>query len=242
MAHPFNEHRRHKVEHARVGKMTAGYDNDAAQDRRLIHEQVKASALKRASGGRVDSERDAVAVTDTPSRQRLDKPMRARGGRAKHKGTNVNITIGAGGATPSPAPALPMAGAPGLLPAGLPPRPPMPPPGAVPPGAMPPGAMPPGPLPGVRSHGGRAYAKGGAVSGPAWTSSMKNRAPFVGQSGQTNKNDVHNVGRSKPITYKTGGAVEHPVKGAMAPHLPGGAGGGLARLRKRKMVHNGMAP
>lgn len=234
MAHPFNEHRRHKVEHARVGKITAGYEHgDAGEDKRMISRMVKASALKRASGGRVDSERDAVAVTDTPPRQRLDRPVRARGGRAKHKGTNVNITIGQHG-PPSP-PALPMAGAPGsMMPTAMPPRPPMLPP---------PGAMPPGPVPGVRSHGGRAYAKGGAVkSGPAWTSSMKNRAPFVGQSGQTNKNDVHNVGRGKPVTYKTGGAVEHPVKGAMAPHLPGGAGGGLARLRKRKIVHNGMAP
>lgn len=83
----------------------------------------------------------------------------ARGGRAKHKGTNVNIMISPGqsqGPAPGMSPALPM------------PRPPMPmpggPPPGLPPGAMPPGGMPPGAPPmGMHRSGGRAFKKGGRI-------------------------------------------------------------------------------
>jgi hypothetical protein len=64
--------------------------------------------------------------------------------------------------------------------------------------------------------------------------------------------DGKDIGRPRAITYAkggsvdapqreeanqprraTGGAVEHPMKGGRAPHLPGGAGGGLARIAKQ---------
>ena len=168
----------------------------------------------------------------------------ASGGAPKHKSkgkgnTHVNVIVAGHGGQPPAAPPLAGVGAP--VGAPPPPRPVMPAP-AMPPagGGLPPGLPPMGPG-GLRKYGGRAYAKGGAVSGPAWTSSMKNREPFVLKT-DNNKNDKKDIGRGKPITYKTGGAVEHPVKGAMAPSLPGGAGGGKARLAKaRRGIRNGKA-
>lgn len=90
------------------------------------------------------------------------------------------------------------------------------------------------PMPGMppRKAGGRAYATGGGVkSGPTWDSSRNAGTQVQHSDG---KNDGANIGRKKPVTYKTGGAVEHPVHGGMAPRLPGGAGGGEARLAKQK--------
>ena len=94
--------------------------------------------------------------------------------------------------------------------------------------------MPPGgPPPGIRSSGGRAYAKGGAVkSGPAWDEGRK--AGTQVQNNPSGKNDQKDVGRGKPVTYKTGGAVFSAAKGQMGPKFDGGAGGATARLEKEK--------
>ncbi len=157
---------------------------------------------------------------------------RARGGRApkgKHAKTVVNVIAG-GGHPPMMPP--PMAAAPGgPMPAPMPPRPPMPmPPPAMGGGApgMPPGMPPPGMPP--RQADGRAYAKGGAVkSGPAWKEGLRSGTQVQHTDG---KNDGKDIGRPKPITYKTGGKVESPQGVAAATRLPGGAGGGEARLVK----------
>ena len=107
--------------------------------------------------------------------------------------------------------------------------------------------MPPGvpmPPPGIRRSGGRTYARGGAVSGPAWVEGNRAGTQVQHTDG---KMDGPNIGRGKPITYKKGGRVARKTGGriyapeaahtAMAPHLPGGAGGGLARLRKAHVKH-----
>ncbi len=188
-------------------------------------------------------------------------PKRASGGRTKHhKGkphTTVNVMVphaggGAppmmppGGAMPPPRPPVPaapmMGGAPQLPPSGG-----MPPPG-MPPGAAgpPPGMMRPG-MP-IRSPGGRTYAKGGGVGeeggkpktavkdGPAWNTGL--RAGTHVQHGP-GKNDQKDIRNTKPITYATGGPVEHPLKGGMAP-FPG-SGGGLGRLRKEHRAERSYA-
>jgi hypothetical protein len=145
---------------------------------------------------------------------RLDRPGLKRGGRAKKGGTNVNIVVGG---------AHPPAGAPPPLPAGVPPvAPPMRPPVAMPPpGGPAAGVPPPLPPPGMRQHGGHiGYAKGGAVKGyMGGTPVQHDNAKWKEQA---------NLGRGKPITYKKGGRV----------HLPGGAGGGKARLAKAHKRHN----
>ena len=93
-----------------------------------------------------------------------------------------------------------------------------------------------------RRSGGRAYARGGGVKdGPAWKEGLNSGTP-VQHSG--NKQDGKDIGRGKVVTYKTGGAVEANNK-VSAPHLPGGSGGGEARLAKERMAKrskNGMAP
>ena len=251
MAHLFHEHRAHKVEHSRVAHITKGYASGGA-----VAEAPVAKA-KRASGGKVMGERDAMAVMGKPAKERMDKPSRkaggkveesvnrARGGRTKHKGhTTVNV-INTGGGHPG----LGMGGPPpglGAAPPMMPPRPPMAPP--MPPGApgmAPPGGAPMMPPPGMppRRSGGRAYAKGGAVKdGPAWNEGK--RAGTSVQNNPSGKNDQRDVGRGKPITYKTGGRIEAP-QGVSAPHLPGGSGGGEARLAKERMAKrsvSGMVP
>lgn len=245
MAHQFSAHRQNKVEHDRVGRITRGYakggavkHSDEAEDRKLFKKMYKEEEDKegkvegRAAGGR------------------LDRVSRRRAGRMKHKGknskTNVNVIVapqhpptgsppmagpiaaaphppmpvtpppGVGGPPPG---AGPMAGPPGLPP-GLPPHPMMPPPGA----GGPPGMMPP------RRHGGRSYAKGGAVkTGPAYEEGIRNGTQVT---HAPNKMDGKDIGRGKPITYKRGGAVEHPVHGGMGPDLGAGARGGMGRLKK----------
>lgn len=220
--HPFQAHRQSKVERSRVGSLTKGYAAGGA---------VSSAAVGGAPSKKAIAQRDGQAVGGDPTRQRLDRPLqgRARGGRTgKHKGTHVNVIVapqgGANAPTPGVAAPPPMAGA-GPMPAP-PPRPPvpMPPPGAVPP-------------PGIRHSGGRAYARGGAVKpGPAWNQGLKSGTQVQHTS---NKQDGPNIGRKKPVTYKTGGAVEHPVKGGMAPNLHAGSGGGQARLIKAHAKHGG---
>jgi hypothetical protein len=62
------------------------------------------------------------------------------------------------------------------------------------------------------------YAKGGAV---------KRADGGICESHDPQREEANQPRRA------TGGAVEHPMKGGRAPHLPGGAGGGLARIAKQ---------
>lgn len=235
MSHPMQEHRQHKVERSRVGHIAHGYasgggvHSDQAADAKLIKRMVKKPALK---------------MHGHEAKPRADRVKRASGGRVKHgkhgKGTNVNVIIapqGGHGASPMQAGGPPMMPPGAPPPAAMPPRPPMmPPPGAPPMGGAP--GMPPGMPPHAR--GGRAYAKGGAVKNTkAWDGMMKAITPVQhNDSGKTanQKPQPGQLNRGKPITYATGGPVEHPVKGGMAPKLDGGAGGGTARMEKPKRI------
>lgn len=225
MAHPYAEHRQHKVEHSRVGPITKGYaaggavHADASADAALIKKSVKKSALK---------------VDGKHASHRADRPHRARGGRA-HKGGKTVVNVIAGGQHPgmmAPPPGGPPAGAPPMPPPmappmaapAMPPRPPMMPPMGGAPG-MPPG-MPP------RHAGGRTYKAGGRVAdGPAWKEGTRNGTQVQHTDG---KGDGKNIGRGKVVTFRTGGAVESSKGVAKATKLPGGSGGGEARLAKEK--------
>ena len=48
------------------------------------------------------------------------------------------------------------------------------------------------------------------------------------------KNDQAGLNRGRQITYKTGGRIEASDEVAPATKLPGGSGGGEARLAKEK--------
>ncbi len=261
MAHPHAAHRQHKVEHSRVAHITKGYaaggavHSDEAEDRTMVKGMVKKSALKaeggkpkhradkphRARGGKVKradggtaGKREYNAQADEQASPSSDYAMRqmmgrARGGRTKKGGKTVVNVINAGGhQNPTPM-AGPMAAAP--PPMAGPPMPPRPMPGP-PPGPMPggPPGMPPGMPP--RKAGGRAYAKGGRVAdGPAYQEGRRNGTQVTHSPG---KNDQAGLNRGKPITYARGGKVESPNGVAAATKLPGGSGGGEARLAKEK--------
>jgi hypothetical protein len=221
MSHPHNDLRAHKVEKSRLGMYGCGgspvmhrasggaVDGDAREDKALVKSMVKGASLK-SHGGKV--------------KHRGDRPGRAKGGRI-HKGkghTSVNVIVAPqGGAAHPPMPMPP----PGV--GAAPMRPPMPAPAppAMPGPALPPGAAPPG----MRRTGGRTYASGGSVQNTNWKEGIRHGTKVQHSDG---KDDGKNIGRGKPITYKTGGAVEHPVHGGMAPHLPSGSGGGEAKLFK----------
>src|SRR5882672_2291369 len=188
MAHPFNEHRQHRVEKSRVGEMTAkcradggGVHADEKEDRKLFGKMLK------------EHDRGAEGKT---AKHRRDRVARAKGGRVgKHKkgsGNHVNVIVG-GQHPPAPPmpPPLPMGPPPG---AGA--APPMPPPGlgGPPPGAGGPPGGPPMPL----------RAKGGGVkSGPGWTESMKTKTPV--QHSKAKEVDIKNMDRGRPVTFNAGG-------------------------------------
>src|ERR1700732_2418445 len=81
MAHPFHEHRQHKVEHSRVGHITRGYasgggvgHSDEKQDRKLFKKLMK--------------EEDSQEVEGGSAKERMDRPGRAgkkKGGAVKAK-------------------------------------------------------------------------------------------------------------------------------------------------------------
>ena len=88
---------------------------------------------------------------------------------------------------------------------------------------------------GPRRTGGRAYASGGAVKdGPTWKEGVRNGTQPMNTPGKNDGKDLH---RGKPVTYKTGGAVESSNKVEPATKLPGGSGGARARLAKEKAYH-----
>ena len=218
MAHPMNEHRGHKVERERVshiaGKHAApkhyarggSVHEDEAEDKALIHKEVKGEALKHEGKG---------------ARHRGDKAVRrAKGGHVKHHGkgggkTSVNVIVApSGGKPPMPMPTGgPAMGPPpmGAAPPPMPPKPPMvPPPGAPPMAGLGGPPMPP------HARGGRAYKKGGAVSNEKGVGkkSLADKKGVTGIGERTpiqhsgNKSDTQNIGRGKPVTYAKGGSVE----------------------------------
>lgn len=248
MAHPHNEHRQHHVEKRRVGHMTRGYASGGSvdhDDESLDHE-AKHEAHERKRGGKVKK----LKAEGGAVKHRADRPGRKRGGRMNKKGgTTVNVitghpqTAGLGGAMPMMPPAVGASAAPPPMPA----RPPMmAPPG--PPGVMPPGGpmagpgMPPPGLP-PRAHGGRTYRKGGRVNEG---SKVYEEGVHAGTqvSHSPGKNDLKDIGRGKPITYKrggriqraTGGPVEAPAGKKGMVDMEYGAGGGEGRLEKARMA------
>lgn len=215
MAHPYHEHRQTKKEHSRVGHITKGYASGGAVNRTEDDRKVRKMS---ASQEREVNPEGGVAP------HRMDRPKRAKGGKVKARKsakTIVNVITGghpAGGAVPMPPP---MAPPPGLAGAAMPPpsmaaKPPMPMP--------PPGAAPPMP---VRARGGGVKSKGMHVGTEV--------------SHDDGKNTLPDMNRGRVVTFWAGGGVkkramggrtESPQGVAKATNLPGGSGGGEARLAK----------
>lgn len=215
MAHPYAAHKQSKVERSRVPHITRGYASGGAV-------RGKTTGVK-AEREMASMERD---VEGEKSKHRADRPNRAAGGRVK-KGRNnsrtiVNVITGGDKAAPPP---IPIGGIAGPAPAAPMPPPPMAMKPPMPPMAAP-GGPPPMPL----------RAKGGRVNQGSKVFEASERAGTKVQH-DVGKNDGKDIRTTKPITFKRGGRVisfnartESPDGVAKATKLPGGAGGGEARL------------
>jgi hypothetical protein len=257
MSHPMHAHRAHKVEKSRVGHITRGYKSGGAVkgDKSIgkqaltlhkhEHEALDAEGHKskhrmdrpkRADGGRVQTGRqmdeDARKTREILEQRGMVTPSRAKGGKVKGRNnskTVVNVITGHPGGGAAPPPMAP----PGIGGAAMPP--PAPPMMAKPP--MPGPGMPPPGMPPMR-------AKGGAV---------KSIGMHAGTKVQhtDGKDDTKDIGRGRVVTFWAGGKVkkdcggpiqtptrarggriESPKGVAKATELPGGSGGGEARLVK----------
>ncbi len=224
-----NHARQHHVEKSRAHHLLRGYKHGGA---------VKSAAIGNKALALHKEEHAALHAEGHGSKHRMDRPKRARGGKVgKHKGasgkTIVNvITGGHPGAPPPMAPPMGIAGPPpGAMPAppmaAKPPMP-MPPPGA----GMPPGG-PPMPM---RKHGGRVNQ-----GSPVYEASKRAGTHVQHSDG---KDDGKDIGRGRVVTFACGGKVksfrayggrvESPKGVAKDTRLPGGSGGGEARLVKAK--------
>jgi hypothetical protein len=246
MAHPYHSHKQNKVERARVSHLTKGYaSGGAVKEKGLVKKVLSAHR----------AEHSALHAEGHESKHRMDRPKRAKGGRVKGNGkTIINVITGghpAGGAPPPmpPGPPMGIAGPPPGAPAAMPPRPPMPGgPGMPPPGA---GAPPMPPM--GRAKGGRVQTPTGTGVAAESSRSKENRGSPVFNaslrhgtkvSHQDGKDDQKNIGRGRVVTFACGGGVksfrayggraESPQGVAKSTRLPGGSGGGEARLVKAK--------
>lgn len=217
--HPFHEHRQNSVERSRVAKMTKGYASGGAVTCDDDGDEAMPAA-KRKRGG-------AMMAEGKKAKHRRDRMPRAKGGRAnKGKGaTHVNVIIGGQKDNAPPVPIPVPAGGPPMPPPGLAGMAPHPTIGSPPPGA---GAVPMLP----RKKGGRVK------SGPAYDEGKRNGTQVSHVPAK--EPDIKNLGRGKPITFKSGGkvksfyakggAVESSQEVSPASKLPGGVAGGEARL------------
>ena len=211
MAHPFEEHKNHKVAKQRVGHILKGYAHGGA----VVHQE-------RASGGAVAARSEALRAEGKSAPHRVD---RAKGGRVK--GTTVNVMVapqgGGGEAKPVPVPVPAGGPPPGMPPPGLgagpPPGPVVParPPIIAPGAGGPPGGMPPG-MP-MRAKGGRV--------GAAWKEGVRNGTQVQHSDG---KNDGGLIDHHRAmLTRKRGGGVESKlIKPGKYP-IDDGAGSGEGR-------------
>lgn len=244
MSHPYSAHRQTAKEHSRVGHITKGYASGGAVNRTEDDRKVRKMS--------VSQERE-VNPEGGVSPHRMDRPKRAKGGRVGHKGNaKTVINVITGGADKAAPPPMPM----GI--AGPPPGA-MPPPVAAKPPMMPPPGPPPGgpPMP-MRARGGAVKSKGMNVGTKVSHSNGKSDLPDMNRKrvvtfkaggavksftvradgGSVDIKPVGPTGRErigpdgKVSGFARGGRVESPNGVAKATMLPGGGGGGEARLAK----------
>lgn len=189
MAHPYSEHRDHKVGKSRASTIARGkYATGGAV--KLAKPRHEASQIRE----------DDMRPEGGKTKHRMDRPRRAKGGRVGKKGSTVNVIVNASPKEGGPAmlPPPPMGGP--MAPPPPMPRPPMGPPG--------PGVAA-GPTPGLGGAGmppPPMRAKGGRVkSGPAWDEGKRLGTQVSHDPG---KNDGKDIGRKKVVTFATGGKVK----------------------------------
>lgn len=211
MAHPYAGHRQSAVEHSRVKHIAKGYVSGGAVIKTEDDRKVRKMS---ASQEREVNPEGGVAA------HRMDRPKRAKGGRVKGNAkTIINVINGGDKAAPPPMPPMGIA-----------------PPGAMPPPAPPMAAKPPMPMlpPGGPPPGMPMRAKGGRVNqgSPVYEEGKRNGTQVSHTSG---KSDLADMNRKTVVTFASGGRVRRfEASNAVSPasKLPGGGGGGEARLAK----------
>lgn len=262
MAHPFNHHRVHKVEKRRVGGHLSAYDHhgrqafahggavhdDAAEDAKQIRKMVKPAALrmhggnakhradKRARGGRTKHKGAKTVVNVIAGHHPATPPM------VPPMAPPAAPPMAAAPPAPRPMVPPPGAGAPGL-------------PGAGPPMMRKHGGS-------VNAKSGPGWTESMDNRKPFVSKSQTNKddgkdigrgKPITYKKGGAVKRDsggaVHESQHQSQVAEgmkgrKAGGRIEAPKKTfaakneapkaakAITPHLPGGSGGGLGRLKK----------
>jgi hypothetical protein len=238
-----HSHRQSHVEKRRVSHITKGYaKGGAVKGDKSIGKQ--ALTLHK-------HEHEALDAEGEGAKHRMDRPKRAKGGKVKGKSnakTVINVITGhpGGGAAPPPM-APPGIGGAAMPPPAPPPmiaKPPMP--GAGP--GMPPPSMPP-----MRARGGKVQTPTGTGvakntrdseknhGSPVFNASMRDGTQISHAPGKADSKDI---GRREVVSFASGGKVktfscrakggriESPKGVAKATELPGGSGGGEARLVK----------
>lgn len=240
MAHPYHEHRQTTKEHSRVGHITRGYKSGGAvKGDKSIGKQ--ALTLHK-------HEHEALDAEGEGSKHRMDRPKRAKGGKVKGKNsakTIINVLTGGHSAAEPPPMAPPGIGGAAMPPPGPPPmmaKPPMAGPGMSPPGVPP-----------MRARGGKVQTPTGTGvakntrdseknhGSPVFNASMRDGTQISHAPGKADSKDI---GRREVVSFASGGKVktfscrakggriESPKGVAKATELPGGSGGGEARLVK----------
>ncbi len=263
MAHPYQEHRAHKVEHERACRLTGGKlkyahgggvpsgEEDASDedDREVAHDRSHRRATAKAHlkrGGHAEGKK---------AKHRMDR-KRARGGRAEHGDEREDAALVKHMVKPG---ALQRArggragkkghttvnisvGHPAAQGGPMPPiAAPMPPPSAGPPmGAVPPMGGSPGapmlPRPPMAPPGGMPpvpMRAKGGRVGPGWRSSERNKTKVQHTDGKTDGKDI---GRSKPITYARGGAIADGAQKPTKELPPPRIGSGIADGPQKPVV------
>jgi hypothetical protein len=263
MSHPYNDHRAHKHEKARVKHITghsgggrAHYadggavresDDDVLEDKAIAKKAVHKHEKKLHRGAPMTALKDGGHVEGKAPKHHLGKRAhRAKGGRTHHKGkTIINIHAGAPGAAAGGAPMpVPMAGPPMAPPMAPPPGGPPPGLGGAPPGMRPPGMPPPG-MPPMRARGGKVA---GGVRGqgpgdkmpqdpPGWKESAKHKTKVQHSDGKGD--EAKDMNRPKPVTYARGGHVKN-ASNAVATAPTHGAKPAVSRASPQAKPVGGM--
>lgn len=257
MSHPMNHVRQSKVERSRVGHITKGYakggavHGDEAQDRKLFKKMMKsemhaegekskhrADRPRRAKGGKVKKNAKTIVnvITGHPGNGLPPPPPMAPPG----------PPMGIAPAAAMPPPRPPMGPQPAVGPGGPPPMPLRAKGGRVTKGTA---VFEEGQKAGTPVQHDRGkndldqlgrgkpitYAKGGSVSkkgrGDGGDAGLPDRLHFSANEKPSSKG-IYAANSDTTRERARGGKVESSDAIAPATKLPGGAGGGLARLAK----------
>jgi hypothetical protein len=259
MSHPLQKFRQSNVERSRVKGLTAGYKSGGAVKSKPGDKKAMFGKMQGKDLGRIDGEM-AKHRADRPRRAEGGKVSSKKGPVVVNVITGGQQPV----PPPPPMMPPPEAMAPPPPPPGPPPGAMGPPPGvgAGGPPLPPPGGMPMRARGGGVNSGTKVFAEGKREGtqvshkpGKSDLSDMNRKRVVTFATGGGVKSftaavpmpkprpegkapqptDLYSPDQVKRLERAKGGPISSAAKGQMGPKLPGGAGGGEARLAKRKL-------